>query len=235
MPAPGGFEMSGRSLEELEAERREINAQLAGTSRRLTQGRGSLRSSKNTASKVWHLAPKARRVALVIYSLTDYTAEPAAQYVVAYARKRRWPPKSPDELCALVEDCFLHTDVGELAALADTSAPADPAVMSTAIPFVQEWRLVGWTRNLNYNKGVAPNTEAVLLRLEQDRLVILEGVRPAPRGCVQQARARVWARRWRRRWGARYGSLRVRETIPVADMQSKASKNVAVVGWFPHP
>ena len=31
----------------------------------------------------------------------------------------------------------------------------------------------------------------------------------------------MWAKRWRERWGARYGKLRLRDDIPVAEMEQK--------------
>ena len=86
--------------------------------------------------------------------------------------------------------------------------------MKLAVDVVQEWRLAAWTQDLNYTKGVAPRTEAVLRQLEQARQALPEAVRPAHRGDVYHPPARVWAARWRKRWGGRHGRLRVREAIP---------------------
>ena len=42
--------------------------------------------------------------------------------------------------------------------------------MRDALSYVEQWRLVGWTAQLNEDKGVAPSTEAVLQQLEMQRL-----------------------------------------------------------------
>ena len=164
----------------------------------------------------------------------DCNAEPAVQFLAISGRHRQWPERSEDELRAIVEDSFLRATshqagLDEFAALLDTSSPSDPRAMQVALRVVQEWRLVAWTRSLNYDKGVSLSTEAVLQRLEQARLSLPEAARPAPRGTVDQGAARIWAARWRRRWGGRHGQIRAREAISLDDMRSKALPQTTTV------
>ena len=161
---------------------------------------------------------------LIIYGLAEYNAAPAVKFLASSGRKRHWPAKSEEELAALVEDLFLQTDPDDFAALVDSGAPSDPGAMQVAVGVVQEWRLAAWTQCLNYTKGVAPRTEALLRQFEKSRLGLPEAVRPAYRGAVEHPPARVWAARWRRRWGGFYGQLRVREAISVEEMRNKVCR-----------
>ena len=82
---------------------------------------------------------------------------------------------------------------------------------------------VEFVRNANSRLGVAPSTEDISRKLEANMLQIPVALRPVSKGTAAEVKARMWAKRWRERWGARYGKLRLREDIPVEEMQQKVS------------
>ena len=91
----------------------------------------------------------------------------------------------------------MQADEKELADLCDESNPSDRPAMHIAVRFWQERSLADWVEDANQQKGVAPSTEQVLERLERQRLQVPERSRPASRGFVADAKARMWALRWR--------------------------------------
>ena len=91
---------------------------------------------------------------------------------------------------------------------------------------------MSWARGLNTDKGVAPNTDAVLRRLETRRMALPETGRAPDRGTIAEARARMWASRWRRRWGGRHGRIRARDDVPLREMRSKVSNVYVFVLLF---
>jgi hypothetical protein len=209
-------------MEDLLARRRALDAARACTKLQLKRARQSLRDGMRAEVKAWRLSDALRRSVLIVYVLADYNIEVAARFLAAGGRKRHWPERSEEELAAVVEHHFLETSAAELASLTDTEDPSDVASMKAALSYVGQWRLVGWATGLNVAKGVAPSTEAVLHRLEAQRLELPEAVRPDPRGTITDARARVWASAWRKRWGARHGRIRIREDVTLEDMRHKA-------------
>ena len=214
--------MEGRTLEELQAERRSLCGALAGVRQQMRVERQRATDAEKRQASAWKLSPTLERTVLIIYALAGYAAEPAVKFLAGSGRRRHWPDKSDEELEDIVVDCFLHADAAEVASLIDTDAPADAAAMEVATRYVEQWRLVVWTRDANVKKGVAPSTDAVLQRLGESRLQLPDTVRPTPRGIVAEASARQWARRWRRRWGGRHAKLRVRGDVGLPDMRHKA-------------
>ena len=215
--------MSSSSLDALLQEKAALSAELARTSRELKQGRDRHRGAVRALASQWQLTHHLRRTTLIIYGLSDYVVDPAVKFLTNTGKQRHWPARSEDALRGITEELFLNTDPDEFAALVDTTNPLDPSAMQAALRVVREWRLLKWTGDLNYDKGVAPTTDAVLHQLEQERLRLPEAVRPDPMGDVEHARARQWARRWRARWGVRYGQIHVREAVALEDMRSKAA------------
>ena len=209
------------TMEALRKQHEDLNAALAASRRELRKTRAQARRARASDEAAWKLGSGIVHAVLIMYGLARYNVSPAVKFLAGSARKRHWPSKSDEELGVFVEDLFLQSDPAEFDALQDTEAPSDPVAMKLAVDVVQEWRLAAWTQDLNYTKGVAPRTEAVLRQLEQARQALPEAVRPAHRGDVYHPPARVWAARWRKRWGGRHGRLRVREAIPVDDMRSK--------------
>lgn len=212
----------------LHEQKRSLDTALAENAAELKRVRRNAQAHEKAASRAWQLPPPLRRAALIAYALAGYRVEPAAKLLAANGRKRHWPDKTQGELFALVEALFLEVDEAELAGLADTEHPEDGDAMRIALPYVEEWRLFLWASGLNQDKGVAPSTEAVLQQLETQRLSLPGAVRPAARGTVADARARVWAAAFRKRWGGRHGRLKCREHIPTGEMLTKAGEGTGV-------
>jgi hypothetical protein len=81
--------------------------------------------------------------------------------------------------------------------------------------------VVAWARGCNEQQGVAPSTEAMLQRLEEQRRRLPEAARPPPRGSSAEGKGRMCASRLRVRWGGRYGAIRVRDGVPSQEMRDK--------------
>ena len=216
------FFMEGCRREDLRKQKQELDAAVAETRQALQQQRQRERDVRRAQDNVWAMTDTITRPMLTIYALADYTAEPAVRFLMDAAKRRKWPPKAEEDLSRLVEEHFLKTDPEALAAWSDVNAPSDAATVKVALKYVEQWRLVAWTRNLNYDSGVAPSTESVLLRLEAARAQLPEELRPAGQGTSADAKARMWAYRWRRRWGARFMKIRARDDVPLKEMQEKA-------------
>ena len=149
------------------------------------------------------------------------------KYLVNCGRKRHWPDKTESELEAMVEECVLQADEGELASLTDCENPSDATAMRAALAYLQQWRVVAWVRDLNASKGVAPSTSSVLQRYETGRAGLPEAVRPRAAGGLADCSARAWARKFRKRWGGRHRKIRVREVVPLGEMREKAAVGIA--------
>lgn len=213
----------GDRLEDLRDAKRKLDEAAADVGRELKRAKQRERDKRKKDAKAWVLSSVERNTALIIYSLTNYTAKPAARFLMVCGQKHRWPEKLEQELEVLADDLFLQVSPEDLADLSHMEDSTDPAAMKSALVFAEEWKLAQWTADLNAQHGVAPSTESVLQRYEEQRLAIPEAVRPRSRGTAHDVAARVWAVAWRRRWGGKHGRIRVQEDIPVEDLRSKAS------------
>ena len=209
-------------LEQLVSEREGLHSSLAATKQEIKQEKQKRKDQARSAKQKWQLTDWLKKVAMIIYMLAAFRAAPAIKFLELTARKRRWPQKSTEELQQLVEDLFMEVDVEWLAHASDLDEPEDPAATKEAIKHVEEWKLFEHVKDLNERLGLAPSTEQVLQKLEQNRLRIPPPLQPVPRGATAEVKARMWARRWRSRWGARHGSLGLVDDISLAEKQAKA-------------
>ena len=207
-----------------------LRAQLAAVSRDLSAVRQQARSERRRQGRedkrnerAWRLSEWQRHVLLIIYTLAGYNAPPASKFLASEALRRKWPPKSDEELQVIVEDAFLEVPEAKLADLCYLPEPLDPAAAKEAVRWAEEWRLAKWIEGFN-DRGAAPPTGSVLERLEQQRRALPEGVRPNPRGTVAETRARMYALRFRNRWGARHQRIRPREDMEPAEMRQKVGR-----------
>ena len=209
---------------DLEAERQRLKEELKDTKHKIRKAKQKAKARDKAADREWQLTPWQKSVAVTIYLLAAYQAEPVVPFLRATAKKRRWAAKGDDEMERLAEDLFVGSDVDQLAAMADLESPQDPAVAKEALKYVEEWRILAHARDMNHRLGIAPSTDHILQQLEANRLQIPEPLRPPSRGTVAEAKAKMWARRWRLRSGARHGKLRVSDDVPLAEMQQKATR-----------
>ena len=212
-------------LEELQAQRAALQGQIAGARQQVKVARQKAKDDAKKSKKVWVLTESLRRVALIVFCLSNYATAPAVEFLVAAAAKRKWPVKTEEEVAAMVEDIFLKADMQELEELCDLHSPKDIAAARAGVRFSEQWRLAEWVRRLNFGSGVAPSTETVLQRLEAERLRLPDSVRPASRGSAAEPWARMWVLRWRRRWGAKHGKVRLKSDVEVQECREKARAN----------
>ena len=210
-------------LDQLLAERAREKAVLAEMRREQRSARQKQARTARAVARQWELSTHAKRVVLIAYGLAPYDAEPSVMYLAALGRQKGWPQKSDEALTRLVQDLFLAADVHELAALVEFTAPTDLPAMRQAVGFVEEWRIAVWARRRVETSGASVPTNSVLRRLEANRLLLPEDVRPPPRGTVLEQRARKWVRRWRDRWGGFYGKVPIREPHNIAVAFLKAA------------
>ena len=195
-----------------------LNAELAASRRALQNARQKAKRAAKAQSALWCLAPELKRVASIAYDLAECVAEPSVRFLNDAAGKREWPEKGQQEVQAVVEALFLAADAAEVASLTDPSEPADQHAFREAAKHMQEWRVVAWARSCNAQQGVAPSTEALLQRVEEERRRLPEAARPPPRGSGAEAKGRMWASRLRVRGGGGHGSIRVRDDVPLQEM-----------------
>lgn len=224
--------MDGDTVSELLAERRELKINASTVGRELRAAKQKAKDAERRASKVWQLSAFVVHVVVILYYRDNCVHTPAAKLLAKTAHRKKWPPKSDEELKTIIED--IYDEHGSDARLVDEHDPSDPAAMKEAVRWSEEWRVVCRIEDLNYKKGVAPPTASVLRLYEEGRASIPEGVRPEHKGEVSESRARKWAMRLRRRWGGRHGKLRVREHMAVEEMRGKA-RDYSKVGSDPEP
>ena len=210
-------------LEQLLAERAQNRAVLSESRREARVVRQQEARVARALARHWELSAHARRVVLIAYGLAPYDAEASVKYLAALGREKSWSPKSDEALARVVEDLFLAADEHEFAALVDLSAPADLPAIQEAVVLVEEWRVAVWARRRFLASGATVPTGSVLRRLEANRLLLPEEVRPPHRGTVDEQRARKWVRRWRDRWGGFYGKAPIREPLNTAEAFAKAA------------
>jgi len=222
--------MSAARSADLRKRKAELDIALAEANGECRRARRKVNDEAKRDAKAWLLSPALKHTVLVIYALADYTAEPAAKFLQNNGRKRHWPEKTEEELVAIVESYFLEVDSAELADLSDINDPSDAAAMRAALVYVEQWRLAKWTARQNLEVGVAPSTESVLQRLEEQRVQLPEAVRPRAIGTAAEPRARVWAGAFRNRWGGKHARIRVRDDIPMAELRDKVCQKSLASG-----
>ena len=209
-------------LEELLSHQEALDKSIAEKQKQIKREKQKAKDQKKSAGQKWQLTDWLKKVTMIIYMLAAFRAAPAIKFLELTARKRKWPEKSTEELQQLVEHVFLEVDVAWLAHASDLEEPEDPAATKEAIKWVEEWRVFEHVKDLNQRLGLAPSTEQVLQKLEENRLQIPLPLRPAPRGATAEVKARMSAKRWRGRWGARHGRLGLAEDISLAEKRDKA-------------
>ena len=225
----GVCDMASKS-EPLEKRKRELGDAQAEINKALKRAK----QQEKTEQRAWQLSSFLLHTALIVYSLSGYTAQPAATFLLNSGRKRHWPDKEDGELLEMVERLFMECDLEELALLSDIEDPMDIAALKAALPYVEQWQLVQWTARANLRQGVAPSTESVLQRYEERRMQLPAAVRPCAVGVASRGSARVWAGAWRQRWGGRHGRIRICEQVPVEELRTKVRGETEYVGHRKH-
>ena len=210
-------------LADLQARRAAVEETLGRVSLELKREAQRAKDAKKRLAKQWLLAGPIRRRVLISYRLAE-SPQPAVKYLKHVGKRHDWPPKSDAELTSLVNDCFQNAGRDEIVAMVSPEDPScDKAALQEAVGYVEGWRLVKWTEELNSAKGVAPSNEMVLQRAEHNRLQLPEDLRFVTRGTIAENKARKWVRRWRLRWGGRLAKPVCREPLTLDEMRAKAA------------
>jgi hypothetical protein len=208
-------------LECLLANRERLKSEMAATKQQIKREQQMAEAAAKAASRQWQLTPWLKKVVLGIYVNAGYQAAPAVKFLENTASKRSWAEKGGDELERMVEDLFAEVDLEELVSWSSLEEPSDPSAIKQVLRYVQDWRAAEYVRDLNTRIGVAPSTEDILRKVEENRLQLPLPSRPESKGTAAEAKARMWAKRWREKWGGRYGKLRVQDDMTLAEMQQK--------------
>lgn len=180
------------------------------------------RAAAKARARDWQLPVRVRNTAVIIYDLAGFRTEPAARFLAAAGRQRQWSRKPDIALQAFVGDTFLElmTSAGApvVAALVNAASPSDAPAMRAAQRWVEEWGLFCWAERQNTERGVAPDTRALLARPTATRAAAGR----APPGTTALSKVRKWATNFRRRWGGRFGSIPAKECAPLGEMMEKA-------------
>jgi len=64
---------------------------------------------------------------------------------------------------------------------------------SLAVKYVEEWRVVEFVKDANSRLGLAPSTEAILQKMEANRLQLPTHMQPESKGTAAEAKARISA------------------------------------------
>ena len=83
---------------DLEAKRKRLNDELKGTKHKIRKAKQKAKAREKAADRQWQLTPWQKSVALTIYLLAAYQAEPVVPFLRATAKKRRWAAKGDDEM-----------------------------------------------------------------------------------------------------------------------------------------
>ena len=219
-------------LDAMYSRKRALEVELAETRKQAKYAQAKLARAKAARAREWTLTAEVWDVAMTIYLLADYNAEPAVVYLKRIGRVRRWKDKSDVEVASLVTDAFLSSTMDDLLKLVDDEATRNAIVTSTAVSYVDQWRVAEWTLEQN-RKGVAPSTSAVLGKFEAIRVARPEAVRLPTLGLSTSSATRKEVCRWRKRFGGRIGKISPREEITLEELQFKVSLvAVVMVGAF---
>ena len=93
-------------LDALYSRKRALEVELADTRKQAKYARAKLVRAKAARAREWTLTAEVWDVAMTIYLLADYNAEPAVVYLKRIGRVRRWKDKSDVEVASLVTDAF---------------------------------------------------------------------------------------------------------------------------------
>ena len=138
------FSQMETRLDELRRRRSDLDERFRILNNELNALSRAQRARKVRADSAWQLSERLVRVALIIYVLAGYVAEPAIVFLRSAGSARNWPDMSDDQLVRLVEQLFLDANESDIAALSDETSPLDGDAMRVALRYVREWRLVVW-------------------------------------------------------------------------------------------
>ena len=170
----------------------------------------------------WVLTEGIRSVVVMIYVMSQYSVEPAIQFLLACGRERHWAPLDETSLRRLVEDVFMSFDEDAIASMTCLNHPVDHCAMKTAIRYLREWHVVQHARRVNSEKGVAPSSAWMLERAEEFRLALPADRQPRSLGTLLIPSGRRWMQRLRVSWGGRMRKIPPATPLTTTEFAEKA-------------
>lgn len=205
-------------------ELRKLNATLAETKKELNKVKCKRKrlARKQRDLRKLKLPENQENIALLIYSLANYNAGPAAHFLEQYLRATYKHTLAMDVLCKQVEELFVNCDETQLAADCDAVHTSRPLLLAKAQKFLAEWRMYTYVERQNLHHGVAPTTQMLLERKHFEQWGPQRGAVEIMEHHAGNWKGRRWALRWRTRWQIRIKSLRAMEDISLEDRRKNS-------------
>jgi hypothetical protein len=163
--------------------------------------------------------------------LSGYDEDVSLAIVRRLACERKWsaPGGVPSGADFPVRDWFMEMSVSALDLLQNPVTAQQQSIKSEAIRLISEVRSVHWVRDQNFNRSVAPASDAVIEHYaeelgrfgEQKRAESLVASASSS-GRNARSKARSWCRTFRRNWSVSNSHLACRESLPLGELKDKA-------------
>ena len=209
-------------------ELKELSRQIRLLTKRCKRQEAAERDRGSRVGQVRQRCAPDSLVCLLVYILSNYVVELAADFVLGKGWKNgRVHCTGCDDVIAAVEWGYIRTPLDilldlELEPLKLLSA----AAVLAAAKYVLEHRLAAWVETQNRDHGVAPSRH----------LLVHHALTCVPNMVPREVRSRLlrqisgpvrkqrkFLASFRRRWGARYGRLRAEDVVGVEERRRKAS------------
>lgn len=183
------------------------------------------RMQRSGAQDNSRIGPLSELIVLILYA-TGGSAVPAVEYLQRYKRRYHTIDSSADDLTAQVESWVLDLPQDGFNMLLGPQTGMRSNAFNIARQSAAEHAAVFFVENNNEEKGVAPPTEVVMRKLEEE----LVGARRLAEDIAYDAcqdlrvsRHKVFAWRFRRRWKVALDRLRENAYVSPDERREKAS------------
>ena len=177
------------------------------------------------------------KLVMATYVLSDYDTDIAE--IVGQLLRSKLPVKTrqkhPDSVTP-VKDWFISLSDNFADSIVNPADKKDEHLRRGAFKMISEIRTVRWVRDQNFEKGIAPASDAVAAKFSEKMNAVGEGsatdalVQSASSGTKNGQRTlRRWARKFRRRWGVSNTHLACLDSPGRAALRGKVGASV----WNP--
>jgi hypothetical protein len=111
------------SVEGLETRRADLDNRLKANRKELKACKQRQKDEAKKASRRWKLGAVLTHVVMILVVRASGVTAPAVKMLCLEAQKRKWQPKSEEEVVAVVEDLMIGAGQSELTALCDEEHP----------------------------------------------------------------------------------------------------------------
>ena len=202
------------------SELRRLNREIRNTAQRLRRRQG-VAVIENV-----HISSAQQQVAVCLYQLQGGDISLARAYL-----QQKMGRASVHGTEALQKAIVAWRDAAASNRSADILPPTEGSstrALARARAFEREATLVGWVRQQNEDKGLAPSTQNTLAHDLLLRSTEVEGY-AAAHGQMSSRGRRKWIRRWAKRWQVTRGTFKPGLRLPLEERRAKVSNNSKVV------